>query len=81
MVGMKGFQHSPHTYHLYMVPLGISKQVSAGFQRRPNSEAQAAQRVGVLGGNAQNHPEEGDTGQHLGGWEPTSSHPSHVFLV
>ena len=49
-----------------MVPLGILKQVSAGFQRSSELEAQAAQRVGVLGGNAQNHPEEGDMGQHLG---------------
>lgn len=32
MVGDEGFWHSPHTYHLHMVPLGILKQVSAGFQ-------------------------------------------------
>ena len=60
--GMAGFRHSPHTYHLYMVLLGILKQVSARFQRRSELEAQAAQRVGVLGGNAQNHPEGGRQG-------------------
>lgn len=50
--------HSPHTHHLYVVPLGIFKQLSAGFQRHSELEAQAAPGVGVIGGNAQNHPEE-----------------------
>ena len=80
--GMAGFRHSPHTYHLHMVPLGILKQVSAGFQRRSEPEAQAAQRVGVLSGNAENHPEEGDTAQHLGrGRKPTSPTPTTSSLV
>ena len=80
--GMAGFWHSPHTYHLHMVPLGILKQVSAGFQRRSEPEAQAAQRVGVLSGNTENHPEEGDTAQHLGGGrKPTSPTPTTSSLV
>lgn len=80
--GMVGFQHSPHTYHLHMVPLGILKQMSAGLQRRSEPEAQAAQRVGVLSGNAENHPEEGDMVRHLGGGrEPASPTPTTSSLV
>lgn len=69
-------RHSPHTYHIDMTLLGILKQVSAGFQCCSKLEAEAALGVGVIGGNAQNHPEE--TG-HLC-WVDPSPPPQPLLL-
>lgn len=49
-------QCTPHTHHLHVALLGVFKQMSAGFQRCSEPQAQVTQRVGVLGGNAENHP-------------------------
>jgi hypothetical protein len=53
-----GSQCTPHTHHLHVALLGIFKQMSAGFQWRSELQAQAAQGVGVIGSDTQNHSEE-----------------------
>lgn len=50
-------RRSPHTHHLYVALLGVLKQVSAGIQQSSKLEAEAALGVGVIGGDAQQHPE------------------------
>ena len=58
-----------------MALLGVLKQVSAGFQQCSKLEAELAQGLGVIGGDAQNHP--GETHSVPLPGRPRLPNPSH----